>query len=280
MSRPRSRGHLDRLVNDWADNVLKVQRTEAKQLIGFSVLGHILEGVNSKHDSNIFAIKVGTGLTIRFGTKVRATRDIDALTTIDLALAMELLNNELKIGWEGFTGTVMKRRAIARAEIDPLPEGCKIKLEYKNKSFCTIIFEISHSSKNLDEITDRVTSSIDLTPVELGSDTSFLILNAFYQVAQKIHACTRIHKDRENPRINDIYDILLFEQLICSDLASAKQACIETFKERDTHTWPPELNPPTSWPQKWEELEFTFNPLPYEQSLSKVKQLITDISKS
>jgi len=280
MKRPGSQRHLDEMINSWADDVVKIGRSRAKQLIGFSVLGSIIENANSKNSSPIFAIKSGTGLTIRFGTQVRATRDIDTITSLDIDVAMTILSKELEIGWEEFTGIAIKKHEIVGAAIDPLPQRCEIKFRFRNKPFCTTIFEISRSSKNLLNITDRINNAIDLAPIKLDSNSSLLILNAHYQVAQKIHACTKPYLTQENPRVHDIYDILLLEPIIRTNLDATKQACIETFEERGLHSWPPTLIPSKSWPGIWDELDIPENAHTYEDSLAKGIKLISDIAQS
>ena len=36
-----------------------------------------------------------------------------------------------------------------------------------------------------------------------------VVLSVHYQIAQKLHACTEVPAEGSNPRVHDIYDILL-----------------------------------------------------------------------
>ena len=48
-----------------------------------------------------------------------------------------------------------------------------------------------------------------------------------------------------NARYWDLIDLLLLRDLI-EDLSPVREACIEVFDSRETHSWPPELLVPSS----------------------------------
>ena len=76
-----------------------------------------------------------------------------------------------------------------------------------------------------------------------------------YLIAQKLHACTETHADRDNPRVRDLVDLLLAGELLRpADLTRVREACVAIFDGRDTHTWPPTLRPPTSWAAPYAKL--------------------------
>ncbi|MSV80679.1 MAG: hypothetical protein F2681_16515 [Actinobacteria bacterium] len=62
-----------------------------------------------------------------------------------------------------------------------------------------------------------------------------------YQIAQKLHACTEMPAEGSNPRVHDIYDILLLAGTVeTAGLAQTRWACEDTFTHRGTHAWQPE----------------------------------------
>jgi hypothetical protein len=76
-------------------------------------------------------------------------------------------------------------------------------------------------------------------------------LDVPYQVAQKLHACTE-PLPNGNDRVRDIVDIWLLEALLePGDLPSVRTACIDTFRRRQCHAWPPTVSPSPSWTQDY-----------------------------
>lgn len=102
-----------------------------------------------------------------------------------------------------------------------------------------------------------------------------------YQVAQKFHACTEVFSEgRENDRFRDVMDILLVEELLRDvGLARVREACIDIFKVRRKHPWPPAVHVYESWRAPFAELarENGFQPEGIDQAVAALTQVIAAI---
>lgn len=68
------------------------------------------------------------------------------------------------------------------------------------------------------------------------------------QLAEKVHAYTRIHEDRRSSRVKDLVDILLIADFSVINGALFREALEETFGGRSTHPLPNRFpDPPTDW---------------------------------
>jgi Nucleotidyl transferase AbiEii toxin, Type IV TA system len=69
------------------------------------------------------------------------------------------------------------------------------------------------------------------------------------QVAEKLHAYTRIYEDtRSSTRAKDLVDLVLIAELFTLNAATLQATIKETFTSRGTHHPPPSLPPP---PEDW-----------------------------
>ena len=102
------------------------------------------------------------------------------------------------------------------------------------------------------------------------------------QIAQKVHACTE-PLPGGNDRVRDIVDIWLLEALIePGTLSAARAACLDTFRRRQRHSWPPSVNPAASWPQDYALLvaEHPDAPSTLDDAVEYVAQLIERIDSA
>jgi hypothetical protein len=255
--RPGDLSHLERLIDAWSrEDPAGAQATAGRlrRLVSISVLATILDGLAHDGDDRL-AFKGGASLELRFGPVARATRDVDALVNVSLGDAFATIAERLATGWEGFTGKVGDRTEITRAGIVPPPQRCKIKLAYKGKPFHTLDFELGQAEAGSFELLERIDNAVDLDRVRLGPAGEVTVLNVHYQIAQKLHACTEVPTEGDNPRVHDLYDILLLAGLAERDgLAATRAACEDTFDHRARHAWPPDLPPWDSWEQVWASL--------------------------
>ena len=118
---------------------------------------------------------------------------------------------------EGFDGRLTERVAITRVGIVPAPERCQVKLSYRGKPFFTVPFELGHAEAGSFTLLETLANRIDLDRVQLGPSGDVTVLNVHYQIAQKLHACTEIPAEGDNPRVHDLYDILLLAGLAESE---------------------------------------------------------------
>lgn len=63
-------------------------------------------------------------------------------------------------------------------------------------------------------------------------------------LAQKLHACTdHSNLGRPNDRARDLIDILLVSRLLMgAELVDVRDACVEIFRLRAKHDWPPTIS--------------------------------------
>jgi hypothetical protein len=81
--------------------------------------------------------------------------------------------------------------------------------------------------------------------------------------------------------VRDLIDILLVRRLMeKSELVSVRQACVEIFRLRNKHPWPPSITVLPEWPQLYQaELTKTpgFEPSDLELAARDVDTLIAQI---
>ena len=207
-------------------------------------------------ESARLAFKGGASMEIRFGVAARASRDVDALVNVDIDDAFAEIGERLRIGWEGFSGRLTERTEVTRAGITPAPQRCKIKLAYHERPFASLAFEVSRAEANSFEVLERIPNAVDMAKVQLGPAGEVVVLNVHYQIAQKLHACTEMPVEGANPRVHDLYDILLLAGLAENvGLAQTRAACEDTFTYRSNHLWPPVLPTWPDWEQLWNALD-------------------------
>ena len=203
------------------------------------MLATILDGLDQGGAPRL-AFKGGASMEIRFGVAARASRDVDALVNVSLDDAFAEIGERLNAGWEGFAGKLTERTEITRAGITPAPQRCKIKLAYHDRPFATIAFELSRAEANSFELLEQIPNAVDMDKVQLGPAGDVVVLSVHYQIAQKLHACTEVPAQGSNPRVHDIYDILLLAGIVeNARLAQTLAACEDTFIHRGKQAWPP-----------------------------------------
>lgn len=277
--RPGNLAHPERLINVWSRSDTGVEATAGRlrRLVAVSALAEILDSLDD--GSPRLAFKGGASMEIRFGVAARASRDVDALTDVGFDEAFTEIAARLRQGWEGFTGRLTDRTEMTRAGIIPPPQRCKIKLAYLDKPFATIDFELGRAEAGSFELLEQIPNAIDLDRVQLGPSGAVVVLGLHYQIAQKLHACTEIPADGTNPRVHDLYDILLLAGIAERDgLHRTRAACEHTFTHRARHAWPPVVPDWLDWPQLWDALDIpAIARVDYSEARVSVDKLISHI---
>lgn len=281
--RPGDKAHLERLIDRWSKDDEAAQATAGRlrRLVSISVLATMLDGLDREGEARL-AFKGGASLELRFGPTARASRDVDALVNIDVDDAFAEIAHRLAGGWEGFTGILTDRAEIIRAGINPPPQRCKIKISYKARPFATMAFELGRAEAGSFVLLERVPNAVDLDRVQLGPAGEVVVLGVHYQIAQKLHACSEIPDEGTNPRVHDLFDILLLAAIARdAGLAHTKAACEDTFAHRNKHPWPPVLPDWPDWPLLWLALDIPDDTrFPYQEARTLVTRLITDIANA
>jgi hypothetical protein len=97
---------------------------------------------------------------------------------------------------------------------------------------------------------------VDLEHLGLSSPGELPLVTIAYLIAQKLHACTD-HTDPERPndRYRDLIDLILVDRLLRDkDRAGVREVCVEIFRLRDRHAWPPHITVPAEWPDGYRTL--------------------------
>jgi hypothetical protein len=281
--RPGNLAHLERLLNAWSREGDQAHATAGRlrRLVAISVLATMLDGLNRDGDTHL-AFKGGASMEFRFGATARASRDVDALADLDFDEAFAEIGRRLRAGWEGFTGTLTERTEITRAGIVPAPQRCKIKLAYQARPFATLAFELGRAEANSFELLEEVANATNMDKVQLGPNSDIVVLSVHYQIAQKLHACTEILIEGTNPRVHDLYDILLLSSLAeNAGLARTRAACEDTFTHRNKHAWPPALPDWDEWEFLWDSIDVPNDiRYPYRDARDRVAQLIRAIASA
>lgn len=186
----------------------------------------------------------------------------------------------LQVGWAGFAGRLTERVVITRVGILPAPERCQVKLSYQGKPFFTVPFEVGHAEAGSFTLLETLANRIDLNRVQLGPTGDVTVLNVHYQIAQKLHACTEIPAEGDNPRVHDLYDILLLAGLAESEgLHVTRLACEDTFRHRNKHKFPPPLPDWPDWAMVWAALDIPDDArYRYEEARAGVEALIQRVA--
>ena len=245
------------------------------------MLATILDGLDQGGAPRL-AFKGGASMEIRFGVAARASRDVDALVNVSLDDAFAEIGERLNAGWEGFTGKLTERTETTRAGITPAPQRYKIKLAYHDRPFATLAFEVSRAEANSFELLEQIHNAVDMDKVQLGPAADVVVLSVHYQIAQKLHACTEVPAQGSNPRVHDIYDILLLAGIVeNARLAQTRAACEDTFAHRSKHAWPPALPVWDDWEQIWDALDVPDDArYSYAEARQRFEQLIRQIAEA
>ncbi|KJF18534.1 nucleotidyl transferase AbiEii/AbiGii toxin family protein [Acidithrix ferrooxidans] len=139
---PGDKNHLERLLTGWSKSE-EITVARLRHIVGISVIAQMLDGLRDDQRIPRIAFKGGSALVMRFGTKARATKDLDAAFRGNLELAVSLITEKAEIGWCGFTGRVTEPQPIETLIGSTTAIRFKIKLAYRNKDFMTIPFEMS-----------------------------------------------------------------------------------------------------------------------------------------
>lgn len=242
--RPNSRVNLDRAIERIFGNYEK--STEIRSIMANTIVGQMLpEGV----------VKGGSSLKLRFGNQcTRVTMDLDMACKGDLAGFLDALGTNLKKGWNGFTGTVVKYEPASPknipAEYVMKPYG--VKLLYNGQSWCTVDLEVGFNEIGdaedveyglSDEVVDifRKLMFPDPNPIPL--------MKLEYQVAQKLHGAS----EPGSRRAHDLIDLQLIVARGNVDYTRVRDICRRLFVYRKKQVWPPTVVKGVDWESVYNE---------------------------
>jgi hypothetical protein len=253
--------------------------------VGIVVTAEILGRVTPGADRR-FLVKGGSHLEFRLGpTASRSSKDLDGVFRGDFDTFFNDVQDRLRAGWSGFTGTAGRLEEIAVPGMAVRPRRFAVALQYNGKPFMTVPVEASPAEAGVaDELDDLATAGVDALKSLGFATTTIACVTIRWQVAQKLHACTDPGDvDHTNERARDLVDLCLLEPLISSDdLATQRAACVEVFETRDRHGWPPTVSVPPSWSAIYAAAVSGLPgaPLDVDAAADRVRELIVRIDRS
>lgn len=275
---PRTKASLEqRLRNIVDDDALQLR---ARRQIGYvAVIAALNTHARGDSGQPVFAIKGGVAVELLLGHIARATKDLDAAARADAEQIEPLLRDALARGWDGFTFRLVSWEPIR----ETTARRGDIKVHFKGQPFSTVQFEAAPAEGDAGRATNMVDNTL-VDPATLGLTPvgEIPLVTLAYLIAQKLHACTdHSIPERDNDRARDLIDILLVSRLLTEDeIADVGRACIEIFRLRDKHAWPPSITVLPQWPTIYEtELAKTpgFSPTDVVQAATAVDQLVARI---
>jgi len=198
------------------------------------------------------AVKGGAGLKIRLGSgTTRFSQDLDVARSGTLEEFQDVLTNNLRSGWQGFTGRVIKGSKARPRNVptDYVMQPFTIELLFNGHTWMDIPLEVTHDELELLEEAELILTqdiAVLFTRVGLQAPKQVPVISVRAQVAQKLHAITLENSDRAH----DLVDLQLLVDVQTLDFAALKSICIRLFNFRKRQAWPPEIN----FSQEWKEL--------------------------
>jgi hypothetical protein len=203
-----------------------------------------------------FLVKGGVSMELRLGLGARSTQDLDVVFR---GMTVELLDALEEAFEHPYSGFEFRRKGEAQEIRDTGSKRLALAVSFQQRGWQTLTIEIGRPEA---EESDLVPSAISLADFKLDSPERVTCLSLRYQIAQKIHAVTEEPADgRPNLRHWDLIDLIPLRTLLEEDLWRVREACVQIFESRKTHSWPPDLLVPDAWEQPYiaeaEELGFT-----------------------
>lgn len=276
---PRTRASLEqRLRNLIGDDDLQLR---ARRQVGYiAVIAALGAHARDEDREPIFAIKGGVAVELLMGQEARATKDLDTAVRARAEEIQPLLRDALARGWDGFGFRLVSWEPIR----DTTAWRGDIKVQFKGQPFSTVQFEAAPAEGDAGRGTQLVDNTfVDVTALGLSPVRELPLVTLAYMLAQKLHACTdHSIPDRDNDRARDLIDILLVRRLLDEDdLPAVRRACVEIFRLRDKHQWPPSITVLPQWAAIYQtELAKApgFSPTDVKQAADDVDRLVAEIN--
>jgi type II secretory pathway pseudopilin PulG len=246
---PKNRRALEqRLRNVIADTQL--QQRARRQLGYVALAAALMRHARDQHDVPLFLIKGGVAVELLLGLRARATKDLDATARLAGEEIGPQLRAALAHGWEGFTFRLTGLEQVR----DTAALRGDVKVSYQGDPWSTVQFEVSPAEGDSGQQI-HWTASTFVNPERLGlrSPGELPLVTIAYLIAQKLHACT--DAERPNDRYRDLIDLILVDLLVRDEeRAAVREVCLEIFRLRAKHAWPPRITVLPEWPDGYRSL--------------------------
>ncbi len=274
---PKNRRALEqRLRNVIADTQL--QQRARRQLGYVALAATLMRHARNKHDEPLFLIKGGVAVELLLGLRARATKDLDASARLTGEDIGPRLRAALAHGWEGFTFRLTGLELVR----DTAALRGDVKVAYRGDPWSTVQFEASPAEGTAGhQIHWTGNTFVDPERLGLPSPGELPLVTIAYLIAQKLHACTdHTDDERSNDRYRDLIDLILVDRLLRDqDRAGVREVCVEIFRLRAKHAWPPRITVLPDWPEGYRTLaeQLGFAPADVHQATIDVQEIIARI---
>lgn len=267
------------------DRLMHVSRRDGlvfgrlQQHIGLLVVSQFMGTLTDEEGRPHLLIKGGSALELRRGiAQARASRDLDAVTSLDLELVWQTLADSAARGWEGFTAVLTEPEVIDVSGLAVKPRRFTVKLKYQGTPFVSIPVEVSPVEAGNTDAVDW-THSPALELVGLPAPQPIPCMTTRWQIAQKLHAVTATLPDGGlNDRAHDLVDLQILEAIIVDKpLATVCHACIEVFEARAQQPWPPSVTVHPHWPRIYAQALSSVDGLGLAPDAQQAAALVTDL---
>lgn len=195
------------------------------------------------------SVKGGSAIKMRLGDgTTRFTTDLDVARASSLEDFARHLESTLHIGWEGFTGTLIKERQAHPKNVPPqyVMQPFSVKLSYHSRPWLTVELEVGH-----DEIGDAdnpdfiipTDANVILEALGFPPIGPIPVMPLHHQIAQKLHAVS----EPGSMRAHDLIDLQLIDAAYSGDHSDVKKTCIRLFTYRKRQSWPPSIDNNPAW---------------------------------
>lgn len=240
---PNSRRNLDKAINRLSqgdDDARRIRLVMANAIVGQLLPSGVVKG--------------GSALKLRYGNDTtRFTRDLDAARNVDLEEFVSQLRKRLEVGWNGFTGSVVKRKPAKPVGVPSryVMQPFDVKLQYNRKSWLTVPLEVGHNEiGDASEPEYGIAEDIVSLFLSLGfpAPDPVALMPLHYQVAQKLHGVSEPGSDRAHDLVD--LQVMVLESGI--EYSKVKEICIRLFAYRCQQAWPPVIRKNEDWDQLYE----------------------------
>ena len=235
---PLSRRHLDIAIERLSGRFGEAQRI--RRAVANTIVAQLMPDC---------VIKGGSSLKFRYGDiATRVTKDLDVAQGDDWATFIKRLDDALGLGWNGFTGHVVRREPATPRDVPAayVMHPFDIKLEYNGKPWVTVRLEMGANEVD-DTLEADYSLSADITEMfralGLPDPKPVPLMKLHHQVAQKLHGIT----DPSQSRPHDLIDLQLIFSQAELDLTQVRRTCVRLFAYRRRQQWPSFVERKTDW---------------------------------
>lgn len=191
-------------------------------------------------------LKGGFALELRLVDRARATKDIDLAWREDHDDVTDILLDAADHDAGDFFSFIVQHAGPPDDRLGG-SRRFRIAAALAGRPFDGFVLDVGFGPAPL-EGADRLTTRDLLAFAQLQPVTVWAV-PLENQVAEKLHAYTRIHPgSRTSTRVKDLVDLVLIAQSFALDAATLRNAIEVTFAGRDTHPAPATLpDPPRQW---------------------------------